>query len=39
MSGDVWGWFIDAENAAVPAIGKVQIFLGNVTLTLKKWRP
>lgn len=39
MTGDVWGWFIDAENACVPAIGKARIFLGSVTLTLVKWRP
>jgi tetratricopeptide (TPR) repeat protein len=38
MSGDVYGWFIDANDTAVPAIGKLEIFLGNVTLELVKWR-
>ena len=39
MTGEVWGWFIDPYGSCVPAIGKAQIFLGKITLTLVKWRP
>ena len=39
MTGEVWGWFVDTDVSCVPAIGKAQIFLGKVTLTLVKWRP
>jgi hypothetical protein len=36
MSGDFTGWFSN-DNAQIPIKGKVKIFLGSITIELKKW--
>lgn len=37
MSGEFTGWFSN-DSASVPIKGKVKIFLGSITIELKKWK-